>query len=134
VLKLVKECVSVSAENITPESFQTWRSSGSRSVKTLNEYLTSMRTLLNWMVKRTRITVNPLNCVEILPMNGDQVRPRRDFSDDEMRRVLAVAGERRVAYLVAAFTGLRGSDLAGIRFADLVLEGDVVRVIVCKHY
>ena len=88
-----------------------------------------MRTLLNWMVKRARITVNPLNCVEILPMDGGRVRPRRAFSDDEMRRLLTVADETRVVYLVAAFTGLRRSELAGIRLGDLVLEGDVVRVI-----
>src|ERR1043166_10316881 len=44
VLKLLKECHWTYAKDITAESFVTWRAGRKRSAKTLNEYLTSIRT------------------------------------------------------------------------------------------
>jgi hypothetical protein len=77
VLKLIKECDWRAANDITPESFEIWRSGGTGSARTNNEYLTSVRALLNWMVKRggKGLSTNPLNSLDMLATAGIQVRP-----------------------------------------------------------
>ena len=56
--------------------------------------------------------------------NGKQVRPRRAFTDDEMQRLLGIAGTRKVVYLTAVYTGLRRSEMAALERRDLHLEGE----------
>jgi integrase len=76
------------------------------------------------MEKHERIARNPLQHVQKVQANGRQVRPRRAFTDDEMKRLLAIAGVRKVAYLTAVYTGLRRSEMAGLEPDDLHLEGE----------
>ena len=92
------------------------------SAKSLNSYLTSVRTLLNWMEKRGRILSNPLKSVDLLPTTGEARRPRRALSDAEFARLLEASGERSVAYLVAATTGLRFGELLEIELRDIRLD------------
>jgi integrase len=123
VRKLIRECHWKQLKDITSDSFQTWRAKQNRSPKTLNEYLISVCGLLNWMEKHQRIARNPLLHVQKVQTNGTQVRPRRAFSDDEMSRLLRVAGPRKVLYLTAALTGLRRSELTQLESRDVHLEG-----------
>jgi integrase len=122
--RMMKECGWKQLKDITPESFQTWRAKQTLSPKTLNEYLGSISSLLNWMEKHERIPRNPLQHVQKVQANGRQVRPRRAFTDDEMQRLLGVAGKRKVVYLTAVYTGLRRSELAALERPDLHLEGE----------
>lgn len=98
VEKLLDECKWEYPKDVTAESFTTWRSGRTQSAKTLNEYLTSMRTLLNWMEKKGRLLRNPLNSVETPSTCNVATRPRRAFSEDDLKRLLAVAGPRRIVY------------------------------------
>jgi len=127
VLKLAKECAWNAAKDISPEAFITWRKQRreehGNSNKTLNEYLLSIRALLNWMAAKRRILSNPLQSVEMLPTRDRQVRPRRALSHDEVCALLQVAGERRIIYLTAAMTGLRRGELAQLLPADILLDG-----------
>ena len=102
VLKLLAECGWAYAKDVTPESFIAWRNRRKQSDKTLNEYLTSIRTLLNWMVAKGRLAFNPLKSVEAPSTRDVHVRPRRAFSVDEVKRLLAVAGPRRIVYQTSA--------------------------------
>jgi integrase len=131
VLKLIEECGWQAANDVTPESFENWRSGGTRSAKTNNEYLTSVRAVLNWMVRRggKGLSTNPLNSLDMLATAGVHVRPRRAFAGEELSRLIASSGERGVVYLVAALTGLRRGELAQITRADLLLESDPARII-----
>jgi integrase len=122
--RMMKECGWKQLKDITPESFQTWRAKQTLSPKTLNEYLGSISSLLNWMEKHERIPRNPLQHVQKVQANGRQVRPRRAFTDDEMQRLLGVAGKRKVVYLTAVYTGLRRSELAALEWPDLHLVGE----------
>lgn len=131
VLKLIADCGWKEAGRITPEAFDAWRAKGSLSAKTTNEYLTSTRTLLNWMVKRGSkgLSENPLNSLDMLPTAGVKIQPRRAFSPDELSRLVRLSGDRGVVYLVAAFTGLRRGELAQIRRSDLLLESAPPRIV-----
>ncbi len=123
VRRLIKECVWKQLKDVTADSFQMWRATQTLSPKTLNEYLGSISSLLNWMEKHERIARNPLQHVQKVQANGRQVRPRRAFSDAEMQRLLGVAEKRKVVYLAAVYTGLRRSELAALERPDLHLEG-----------
>jgi len=124
VRRLIKECGWKQLKDVTADSYQAWRAKQTLSPKTLNEYLGSMSSLLNWMEKHERVARNPLVHVQKVQANGRQVRPRRAFTDDEMQRLLAIAGPRKVIYLTAVYTGLRRSELAALERRDLHLEGE----------
>ena len=124
VRRLMRDCRWILLRDITADSFQAWRAKQTLSPKTLNEYLGSISSLLNWMEKHERVARNPLQHVQKVQTNGRQVRPRRAFTDDEMQRLLAIAGPRKVVYLTAVYTGLRRSEMAALERDDLHLEGE----------
>ncbi len=124
IRRLIKECGWKQLKDVTADSFQTWRARQTLSPKTLNEYLGSISSLLNWMEKHERIARNPLQHVQKVQGNGKQVRPRRAFTDDEMKRLLGIAETRKVVYLAAVYTGLRRSEMAAMERRDLHLQGD----------
>jgi integrase len=125
VLRLIRDCKWEALRDVTSDSFQCWRAKQNRSPKTLNEYLGSMSSFLSWMEKHERIAKNPLKNVQKVQTNGKQTRPRRAFTDDEMGRLLQVAGKRRVLYLTAVMTGLRRSELKTMDRDDVHLEPKV---------
>jgi hypothetical protein len=84
--------------------------------------LASISSLLNWLEKHERIPRNPLKHVQKVPTHGEKVRPRRAFSEDEMQRLLAVAGTRKVVYFAAVHTGLRRGELAALEPFDVHLD------------
>lgn len=137
VLRLIAECGWKLPRDVSPESFQDWISRQTLSAKSLNEYLVSARTLLNWMEKRGRIISNPLKPLDLLSTNNEKRRPRRAFADEEFKRLLDVAGERYAAYLVAATTGLRWGELLAVQRQDIHLEGAepklVARAVTTKN-
>ena len=124
VRTLMRECDWKSLRDVTADSFQAWRAKQSKSPKTLNEYLGSNSNFLSWLEKNERIPKNPLKHVQKVDANGEQVRPRRAFSDDEITRLLKVAGQRKVVYLTAVFTGLRRSELANLEPEDIHLDAE----------
>jgi len=124
VLKLMRECQWTLLKDITPAAFQSWRARRNRSSKTHNEYLGSLSSFLNWMERNERIARNPIKHVQKVAPSTNRRRPRRAFADDEMARLLAVAGPRRVVYLAAVFTGLRRGELSAVERDDLHLEAE----------
>jgi integrase len=122
IQKLLLECKWVTLSNVTSDSFLRWRARQQKAPKTLNEYLASMSSLLNWMERHERIEKNPLKRVQKVQTNGRQVRLRRAFTDDEMKRLLKVAGTRKVVYLMAIYTGLRRGELSELLRTDLHLD------------
>ena len=110
----------VPAAKVTADSFTTWRAKQKKATKTLNQYLDSANAMLNWMIKKGRTSVNPLVTVE--KVKFVPAWKRRAFRDDEVKRLLAVAGESRIGYALALFTGLRRAELKALTVGDIKLE------------
>ena len=123
VERLMAECHWNTVKDASADSMQNWlRGHAELAPKTANDYLEAARCLFNWLIKAGRVQVNPLVSVEKAKTEGRQTRARRSFTVDEIKKLLAVAGERKAVYLMAVHTGLRRSELAALKWADLRLE------------
>ena len=118
----MRECGWSQIKDVSSDSFQAWRTRQTLAAKTINEYLISICSLLNWMEKHERIEKSPLRHVQKVQANGEQRRPRRAFTREEFQRLLAVSEERKPVYIAAVFTGLRRSELAAVEWDDVHLD------------
>jgi integrase len=129
---LIRECRWAYPAKVTADSFTAWRAKQSKAAKTLNQYLDSANVLLNWMIKKKRISENPLVTVDKVAFVP--AFERRGYSDDEMKRLLAVAGESRIGYLFAYYTGLRRAELKAMRQENLHLDAEVPHLILSGKF
>jgi integrase len=120
---LIRECGWKNPAAITGDSFEKWRRKQEKAPKTLNEYLDSANAMFNWMTGKCRIAQNPLVTVE--KVQFEPVRIRRAFEDDELERLLKVAGESRIGYLAAVHTRLRRAELKAVLWENIDLDGNV---------
>jgi integrase len=121
--RLITDCGWNWAKDVTADSFQAWlRQHRELKDKTANDYLEATRCFFNWLVKLGRAGCNPLASVEKARTKEGKAEERRALSDDEMLRLLAVAGKRKPVYLMAVHTGLRSSELAALKWGDLHLD------------
>jgi len=93
---LADKCGWRQVSHVTADSFVKWRTTQTKAKKTLNEYLTAIKGLLNWMIKQGRITINPLVAVQRVETRGNEKLNRRAFTNEEMRSLLKVSGPRSV--------------------------------------
>ncbi|HEV2330748.1 MAG TPA: site-specific integrase [Verrucomicrobiae bacterium] len=129
--RLVRECGWTRLADVTPASFQTWRKAQSaKAPKTLNEYLAVLSAFWTWLRKQGRVTVNPFELVERADTRGKERIQRRALSDEEAARLLQVAGENRLAYLLPLYAGLRRNEVKTLRWSSLVLgeSGGLLRI------
>ena len=118
--------------DINPEGFLNWRTAnGDKAPKTLNEYLNALNAFLNWLVNRGTIELNPLLKVPRAETRGKQRRKRRSLTEEEFKRLINSSPyERSIVYHVAAYTGLRRSELKRITWNDINLEAEFPFIVV----
>ena len=129
--RLFRECGWRRVVDVTPDSFLSWRSSTTGlSPRTLNHYLADSITFLNWLEKAGRTTTNPLANVSKVEEKGRETRLRRALSDVELAKLIKGAPQYRgIAYLTAARTGLRHSELALLKWGDVDFDSDTPHVL-----
>ncbi len=101
-----------------------------RSARTINFRRQTAVAFMNWARRTGRVLSNPLTIVPKLDEQRDRRRVRRPLTDDELARLLAVAGERGRAewYLAAALAGLRKGDLQRLTWSDVDFETETLTV------
>ena len=119
---LLRACKWSLVRDINPNVFVTWRNNQTLAAKTLNHYLDAMNTLLNWLQRQGCISTNPLRCVGKLQVDGHEKVRRRALTDNEVIRLLDVAGPYRITYLAALLTGLRRNELRLLEWGDVHLD------------
>jgi integrase len=125
IKRLFRECGWEHLRDVSGDSFQLWRANQQEfSAKTLNEYLNAVSSLFNWMERNDRLESNPLRRVGKVERKGYETVKRRSFTNDELRRLLAVAGPYGLGYLVAVNTGLRRKELSSVQWGDMHLDAD----------
>jgi integrase len=135
---LAAECGWHQIKDVTSDSFVHWRAQQKKSPKTLNEYLASAKGLLNWMLAQGRLPLNPLTSVQKVETRGREVRPRRAYTDEEIKSLLQVAGKYRLPCMMAVLTGIRHGELKRLRWGDLNLNMEkpsvTVRASISKNH
>ncbi len=120
--KLVRDCKWTRLADMTPTSFQLWRKEqAGKAPKTLNEYLATLSAFWTWLRKQGRVSTNPFELVERTDTRGKERVKRRALSDKESVRLLEVAGENQLAYVLPLYTGLRRTEVRTLRWSNLVL-------------
>jgi integrase len=125
IKRLFFECRWEHLRDVSADSFQLWRANQKKfAQKTLHEYQNAASSLFVWMERNDRLESNPLRRVGKVERKGHETVIRRSFTNDEMRRLLAVAGFYVLGYLAAVNTGLRRKELALVQWGDVHLEAD----------
>ena len=132
VTKLCTELNWKHPGDVDANDFLAWRSRQSTKPKTLNEYLNSINSFLNWMLKNERIATQPLKNVEKVDTRGRQQK-RRAYTDEEIKKLLNVAGEFKLLYQTATFTGLRLGELMGLVWGNVNLNDKQPHIHVPAH-
>jgi len=125
--KLAEELEWKTYGDISADQVKQWRTrNAGLSNKTKNHYFGALVSFCNWMVAGKRMALNPVENIEMLPVDGYEKRPRRAYSEEELSRLLAaVPQEYKLVYLTAVFTGLRRGELEALEWGDLKLNAPV---------
>ncbi|MGH8021937.1 MAG: site-specific integrase, partial [Limisphaerales bacterium] len=134
--KLVRECHWTKLADVTPTTFQGWRKAqADKAPKTLNEYLAVLSAFWTWLRRQGRVPANPFELVERSDTRGKERCKRRALSDADVVRLLQVAGEHQLAYMLPLYAGLRRQEATKLRWCDLVLgeQGGLLRMPVAVN-
>jgi len=92
------------------------------SYRTRNAYLSAVSGFMSWLVKHGRLAVNPLLCIPVLNTAEDERNPSRSLTQDEFAALLDASPDRRLYYLFGGRMGLRWSETARLKWAQI--DGD----------
>ncbi|MCY2989418.1 MAG: hypothetical protein NTY19_16320 [Planctomycetota bacterium] len=103
--RLTDECGLKRLADLTRECLEAWMVRQAKpengkvkmGARTRNLHRASAVGFCNWAIETSRLTVNPLACVEKADEKADQRRKRRALSEEELNTLLFVARYRPVA-------------------------------------
>jgi len=115
------------------------------SVQTSNHYLRAIKQFTRWLVKDRRAGDDPLAFIAMLNVSTDRRHDRRPLTDTEFSSLLTAASngpvvlrmagrDRSMLYTVAAYTGLRASELASLSVESFELDAEPPTVTVQAAY
>lgn len=99
-----------------------------KSHRTHNQHRAAAVSFIEWCVEQGRIGSNVLRILPTLNEAKDRRRVRKALSEDELRRLLGVAGDRQRYYLFAYYTGLRVKACRAATWGDVDLDSATIRV------
>src|SRR5579872_6663572 len=144
ITRMLDGCRFTTVREVTLPALEDWllarRNTKDFGIKTSNDYGSLFKTFLTWLVDSERIERNPLARFSPLNTEPDVKRERRALNDDDFAALVAatlngpvfrnqITGtDRAMLYVVAAFTGLRVSELASLTPESFDLDSGVVTV------
>ena len=118
--------------DVRPDTFEVWFAGLNTAAKTNREYQLSARAFLNWLMRIDLLARNPLAKLDLVSARGREVRPYRAYTDDELRALFALEGERTLFYETLLYTGARKSEVASLVWRDLELRTESLSVAVFR--
>ncbi|MFZ4576082.1 MAG: site-specific integrase, partial [Phycisphaerales bacterium] len=98
------------------------------SARSVNQHRATIVAFVQWCVDSNRAPDNPLRIVPKQDERKDRRRIRRALSVEELGRLVGVSDRYRPVYTIAAYTGLRRSELAKITWGDVDAAARQLRV------
>lgn len=122
--RLFRECNWSRISDIRKTGFLEWRSQQSTCVKTLNEFLSTLKGFMRWLNEWELTDTNEIQSIPPLKSKGRKTFERRALTRDELSRLLASVNNdmRLAAYVTAIFTGLRRNELRLLEWGDVHLN------------
>lgn len=122
--KLSTECSWNYLGDVSAESFEVWRDGSPLSGETKNDFLSAGSRLFRWLKWQKMARENPFEFVEPVDTRASEKEHRRALTVPEVVALLAATPHpRSLVYRMALETGLRRSELLGLRWGDLMLGG-----------
>lgn len=120
--RLQRECGLSRLSDLTYETLDKWIRGRKLSARSRNAYRETLVAFCSWCVSTGRLISNPFLAYPVANVAADPRRPRRAFTDAELRRLLRAtkprSANRAFAYRVMALTGLRVGELRSLRIRD----------------
>lgn len=122
--RLCDECGWTRLSDLSTSDYESWRGAVDLSAKSKNHHLHAASAFSNWLITNRSLERNPFKGIHPARVEGNERRPRRALSVDEIRRLIENCPnpKRRMIYQLAAGTGSRESEMSGLRWADLDLN------------
>ncbi|MGE9295988.1 MAG: tyrosine-type recombinase/integrase, partial [Puniceicoccales bacterium] len=140
---LAAACGWVSIDAISPNDFERWRASApvnprthrKLSIKTVNEYLVSVRSFINWLRKLGYLERDPLEFVQKGETRGNEEKRRRVWTSEDLNAFMErgkppYRADYRVAVWLLAWTGLRKKELQGLRWGEVSFDSKYSYLVV----
>ncbi|MCG8060572.1 MAG: site-specific integrase [Candidatus Thiodiazotropha endolucinida] len=133
---LIPEFGDFRARDLTPQAIREWIRGRSATLKSIRNDLTPLRAVLDQALNDDIIDRNPLDKIKVSKLVSRK-QAKTDyivdpFSEDEIKAVLAAATEYdpRIRNLLqfAFYSGLRTSELFGLKWGDIDRRKGIVRV------
>ena len=101
-----------------------------RSPGTANYVLRTAKAFTAWCERTDRVRQNSLKWVKKLDDRADRRRVRRPLTDEELARLMSVAGQygRKAWYLCAALAGLRRGDMQRLVWSDVDFDRSTITI------
>jgi len=127
ILSILSDCNIVSFADIRRESIERWIADelekGTRGLRTINQYITSIKSFARYLTDTELLTKNPLKSIQKLNEELGRRLVRRAMTEDEVSRLLKATAsgicrsagtpeERVLIYRLALATGLRSTELS----------------------
>jgi len=122
--RLCHDCGWLRIADLSASNYESWRSSVDLSAKSKNHHLHTASAFVNWLITIGVCERNPFKGVRPARVEGNERRPRRALTLDEINRLIdhCPCPNRRMIYQLAFATAARESEMRGFRWSDVDLN------------
>tara|TARA_R110000868_G_scaffold119469_1_gene316492 strand:- start:186144 stop:187475 length:1332 start_codon:yes stop_codon:yes gene_type:complete len=122
--RLCDECGWSKIADLSASDYESWRRVVDLSAKSKNHYLQAACAFSNWLMGNGWIERNPFRAVKPARVEGNERKPRRPISIDEINRLIqsCPCPNRRMIYMLSFATGARESEMKAFRWSDVGLD------------